>query len=318
MSKSCWVITDGAAGNANQAIALADALGLDAQRIDLRWRGGWRLLAPHFMPRDFRSAFAGSDRLQPPWPRLAIGCGRLGAAALVGLRTLSSDTRTVQILDPRIAPERFDVLVVPAHDRVRADNVLTTLGALSRVNREWLAQARGAHTDLADTAEPRTSLLIGGPSQALRMDRRYLTELAQILRHWHERDGGSLWISTSRRTGSRLRGEVDRLFGDFAQAITHPEDGTRNPYPGYLAFADRIVVTPDSANMLCEACATPTPVLTHAPGGVRGKLGLLHQELVVSGRVRPLKLAYTPWTPEPRNDLDWIASQIRERLGFGN
>ena len=84
MSDSCWILTDGAAGNANQAVALASALGLDARRIDLRWRGGWRMLAPHFMPRDFRNAFSDSAGLQPPWPKVAIGCGRLGAAALPG------------------------------------------------------------------------------------------------------------------------------------------------------------------------------------------------------------------------------------------
>ena len=33
-----------------------------------------------------------------------------------------------------------------------------------------------------------------------------------------------------------------------------------------------IVVTPDSVNMLSEACATGVPVYTHAPLGVAGRL----------------------------------------------
>ena len=43
-----------------------------------------------------------------------------------------------------------------------------------------------------------------------------------------------------------------------------PGDG-ENPYQGYLAAADRIVVTPDSVNMLSEACAAGKPVFTLLP-----------------------------------------------------
>ena len=38
-----------------------------------------------------------------------------------------------------------------------------------------------------------------------------------------------------------------------------------NPYAGLLGWADRLVVTPDSVNMISEACATGKPVYTFAP-----------------------------------------------------
>lgn len=59
------------------------------------------------------------------------------------------------------------------------------------------------------------------------------------------------------------------------------------------------MVTPDSVNLLSEACAAGRPVFTHVERPIRGKLAAFHHELVASGRVRPLKHQPTAWTPPP-------------------
>ena len=80
--RDTWLLTDGKAGNLRQAQALADWLHLPARAITVSLSAPWRWLSPWAM-RAPKSTLQPS--LEPPWPSLAIGCGRAGAAALDAL-----------------------------------------------------------------------------------------------------------------------------------------------------------------------------------------------------------------------------------------
>ena len=318
VDSACWVITNGAAGNENQALALAHALDFKEPRVlRLRLRAPWRWLAPTG-PRDVRSALPTGQRsiLSPPWPTLAIGCGRTGALATLGLKRLSGGaTHVVQILDPRRHRDQFDALIVPEHDRLSADNVITCLGALNAVDDDWLARGRTLFPRFADLPSPRTAVLFGGPIRGFPFDRRYMNDLFWRLARWHERDGGSFLATGSRRTPPALAKELRTFFSNYPGIFWGNEDDDGgNPYPGLLSWADRIVVTTDSANLLSEACATGVPVVAHMPQPVPGKLGTLAKSLIATNRLRVLEYDFTPWSYTPLRELDRVASMIKLRL----
>src|SRR3970040_2950337 len=136
-SKVAWTLSDGRAGNVRQAQALAAALGLAPREWVLAARAPWRWVAPRRLPAGrlaFGADFAGA--LAPP-PALAIGCGRQAALATRLLHR--AGTRVVQILDPRIAPRHWDLVIAPEHDRLHGGNVIRLLGSLHPVDDEWLA-----------------------------------------------------------------------------------------------------------------------------------------------------------------------------------
>lgn len=286
-SQRAWVITDGHAGNEKQALALAHALGHAAETLRLATAPPWRWTAPRIVPRD-ASAFGASvaARFDAPPPRLAIGCGRQAALALRWLKQRNGDAiRTVQILDPRIDPARFDAVIVPEHDRLRGPNVLTTLGALNAIDDAWLAQARDAWPTLRALPAPRTAVLLGGPTRAFALDRAVWQSLATQLRTQHARDGGSLLVTTSRRSPDWLRRAARDDLADIPGVQWHGDDDGPNPYAGFLALADRIVVTPDSVNLLSEACATHATVWVPEAAAVRGKTAAFIATLFARGRV---------------------------------
>lgn len=311
-----WAISDGAAGNARQALALAQAIGSEPRVVCVELSNPWRSLAPR-LTTGARFALPSSLRWQfaPPWPDFAIGCGRQAALLVRMMRTWSvGRTFTVQILDPRIDPLLFDAVVVPKHDALSGANVLLTTGSLNPIDDAWLADAANEFANLQKLPQPRTALLIGGPRHGLELDASWLDEMIERLQQWLSREHGSLMITVSRRTPPEW---TQRLRGAFhngcAYFWTGDTDGA-NPYAGYLAHADRIVVTPDSVNMLSEACATGKPVFTLLPANAQGKLVTFHAELRERGLVHEIANDVSFFdAPAPLRETVAIAQQIVER-----
>lgn len=310
---TCWAISDGAAGNENQCLALARALGLVPRVLRIRLRQPWAAFAPRLTV-----AAAGAIRdesgaaLAPPWPDIAIGCGRRAALVTRQLREWSAGRcYTVQILDPRIDSRAFDLVVAPQHDGIAGPNVIRSIGALNAVDTAWLAASRLRFADLAQLPAPRTTVLIGGTNRAQKLDGAYFDALLERLAAHQAAQGGSFLVSASRRTpapvAARLRAAFARFPGRFWNG------GGENPYAGFLAWAERLVVTPDSVNMISEACATGKPVYTFAPRPIAGKLAAFHAELAGSGHLRRLDdPSQDRPQPPPLAETAAIAELVRE------
>lgn len=289
-SATCWAISDGAAGNERQALALARALGLAPRVLRLRLRHPWDWFAPH-LTLGAAHAFATTDGapLTPPWPAIAIGCGRRAALLTRLLRSWSGRRcYTVQILDPRIDPGAFDLVIAPRHDGLSGANVIHSIGALNAVDAAWLAAGRAAFATFAALPEPRTTVLIGGSTRAQRLDDAYFDGLLDELHDLHASSGGSFLVSVSRRTPPARIAVLRRAFAAYPGVFWGGEGDGPNPYAGLLAWATRLVVTPDSVNMLSEAAATGKPLYTYAPQPLRGKLAAFHAELAGGGHLRRL------------------------------
>lgn len=309
-----WIVTDGTSGNLRPAMALATALGVQAEAWAVRPAPPWGWLAPHLrvsaqqaMPQALLDAVSARP------PALVIGCGRRAALVTAWLRARSG-AFAVQLLDPRANPRHWDLVVAPAHDRLRGTNVIETRGSLHAITPAALAEAAILHADLGRIVVPRTAVLIGGSTRAQRIDARYIDRMFDLLECWHAHDRGGLLVTTSRRTPTALVRRVRERCAHLPARLWSSSDEGQNPYLGMLAHAQRIVVTPDSSNMLSEACATGKPVYVFAPRPIRGKLGDLHHDLVVDGRVRPLREVPTDWTPPaPLREASAIAAQVWQR-----
>ena len=304
-------ISDAAAGNRRQAAALAQQLDAACGELLLQpdWRARW--LAPRRFPGAESALGAGFAAVLATPPAVAIGCGRQAALATRVLR--GAATRSVQILDPRIDPRHWDVVIVPQHDALRGDNVLTLLGSLNPVDAAWLAQARDAHPQLARLPRPRTGVLLGGSSRHVRFDAAAFARLADGLDRLQADQGGSLLVTASRRTDPQVRAQVRERFGGDGLVWVDERDGP-NPYPGLLAWSDRIVCSADSVNMVSEACATTAPVFVFEPQAASGRVRVFLDSLLQQDRIRPLDAWLEPFACTPLRETARIAGLLRERL----
>jgi uncharacterized protein len=312
-STQIYAISDGRAGNARQAGAMGGALADDVAAFALEPRPPWRWIAPRRWPgaeHAYGDAFAAL--LDAP-PAVAIGCGRQAALATRLLR--ERGTKAVQILDPRLDPKHWDFVIVPEHDPLRGPNVITTLGSLHPIDDIWLARARAEFAVFSELPRPINVVLLGGRSRHARFDRMAFEVLASKLEAVLAREGGSVLLTTSRRTSKELRDVLEHRYDDTPGMIWRSMKDGPNPYAGMLAWADRIVCSPDSVNMITEACATRAPVFVFDPGRVRGRPRAFLDTLLDRGRIRAMDARLDAFDVEPLRETARVASILHEGLG---
>lgn len=288
-----WVVTDGRPGNENPAKALAEGFAEIAARPceiavkRLALRPGFSLLPPRlwlaagaaidawpFLTLEDRGA-----SLAPPYPDLVIGAGRRSAPFTLAIKR-SSHGRAVaaQILDPKLAPSLFDLVVTPAHDQLSGANVHQTIGSIHNVSPETLQACRDER--LRGIGRPLIGVLVGGSSGAATLRVEDTDRLMDAIRP-AAAAGAGVAATPSRRTSlqaeERLEAEIRGFGGFFWRG-----DGD-NPYRAILAAADALVVTADSVNMASEAAGAGKPVFIAQASRLSPKLERFHRRMRLEG-----------------------------------
>ncbi|MGJ3260838.1 MAG: mitochondrial fission ELM1 family protein [Rhodospirillales bacterium] len=312
-----WVLLDDRAGNRAQALGVAERLASPFREVEIRYTVMARL--PNAL---LGASVAGLDAaskamLKAPWPTLVVAAGRRTApvARWIGKQS-GGRTKLVQIMDPGSGHAAFELICRPAHDGGTnvAPNVMTIAAAPHRFDADALDKAR-AHwrTQVADLPEPRIALLIGGATRRHAFTPAMGREIAQAARSAAAALGGSLMVTTSRRTGDAVEAIQKELTGPHT--FYRWDQGGENPYPGYLALADAVIVTGESVSMCSEAVASGKPVYFAAPAGlISEKHARLHAALCNGGHARMFEGTVSlDWTPAPLDTAQTIADAIRTR-----
>jgi len=323
--KVVWVLADEYSGNASQCVGVAEALGLGYQIKQVAYnklaRLPNRLLGSKLLHITRESAVG----IRPPWPDIVIASGRrtVPVGRYIKRRSLGS-VFLVQIMWPGEPTCDLDLISAPHHDDIgRRKNIVRTLGAPHNINEPQLAAASARWVEcLAGLSRPRIAVLVGGDTRRTKFSPSMARDLARDCSQISSSLGGSLMVSTSRRTSAEVgRVFLNSLEGEV-QVFNWEGSGSQNPYLGYLACSDAVIVTGDSMSMCTESCATGRPVFIFAPPGLATqKHRRLHKHLYEYGAARPLPGRLVPenlldWTYQPINDSVLISDEIRRRVGL--
>ena len=312
--QACWVVTDGKVGMEIQGLGLAEALGFEPTVKRIQVRRPWRWLPPTWIPDPIGSLGPKKDKLAPPWPDILIASGRQSVAVSVAIRRAAAGRCfTVQIQNPAVDPALFDLIVAPRHDRLTAPNVCATIGAMNRITPARLAEAAAYFGPRwSDLPRPLIAVALGGNNKVYRLTGGIAADFARKLAELARQTGAGILVTPSRRTPPEV---VTALRAALNGLPAWVWDGTgENPYLGYLALADVIVVTADSVNMVSEAASTGKPVyIVELEGGSR-KFREFHGALREAGITRPFEGRLETWSYEPLRDTQTAATEIRRRL----
>lgn len=262
-SPRVWLLTGFRAGDKAQMVALAEALG---------WPFEIKRFA--YKPYEFVTNIllglkrAGvdwhrSDPLDPPWPDLVITAGRRNEPIARWIKERSGGRSVIVHLGrPWSQVADFDlVITTPQYNVPLLANVLQIDLPLHGVTPERVAMAADKwRARIAALPRPWIAVMVGGDAPPYVFDARMARCLGKEAAALAHRQGGSLLVATSPRTGTAssdaLEAAID-VSQHFYRWTPAPE---QNPYLGFLGLADQLVVTGDSMSMVAEACATGKPV----------------------------------------------------------
>ena len=269
-----WVLLTHAPGDNDQSLTLAEALGAPSvvKHID------WPLADPaqdRTLVRELLADTAdGQQRrnaigLNGPWPRIVICCGR--RADRVGFwikRQSGGHTKVVSIGRAHQPVARYDLLAAPPQyalpERVNVVHLPLPLVRRRQDNRPSRDNA-ATGGNMVPVPKPWFTILLGGEVKEFVVSAEELERTARAAQEAADRHGGSVVVSTSRRTSPEMLAIVERALKNPYVYRWSAADRDENPYEILLEQSAALFVTADSASMVldCAASGTPTFVVEY-------------------------------------------------------
>ncbi|KAH1225195.1 Mitochondrial fission protein ELM1 [Glycine max] len=288
------VIGNGFAASENQSVGLVRALGLSDKHVLYEKKlvplpsengVGAGLLA--VLEADVKEivSFA-RETYEKEGPLLVVACGRDTISTASSIKRLASENAfVVQIQNPRLHLNRFDMVITPKHDYYP----LTPEG---QKQVPWFLRSWITPRDPPDCHVLAASLL---------------SVLASC---------GSVRISFSERTPQKVSNIIVKELGSNPKVYIWDGQG-HNRHMGHLAWADAFVVTADSVSMISEACSTGKPVYVLGAEHCKWKFTEFHKSLREQGVVRPFTGSEDiseSWSYPPLTDTADAAKKVHEAL----
>lgn len=269
MKKTIWALLDSRMGSVNVVRGVTAQFATDEFDI-VEKKIVYNRLAklPNFIKGATRLGVdcSASDDLSAPFPDLVISGTRRTASIARWIKKQSKNkTKIVQMLHPGpySGLQDFAAIFVPEHDKSKqqSPNIMYTVGSPTRTTEKALAEARAKWEPLfADLPKPWTTVIVGGSVKGKPFSLENARAFANSVLKLKQEIGGSILITDSWRTGEQAQKEIMNILKDVPAYTYLWGEKKDNPYMGYLACADNIIVTGDSVSMTCESCGTGVPV----------------------------------------------------------
>jgi len=198
-----------------------------------------------------------------------------------------------------IGQKGADLNVCPeglAEDEIyKRPNVIKTIGVPRSVTKEKIENGKLEwEQKFNNLPQPRIAVLLGGTCGGFTFTPETAREMAQQLAEKTKSLGGSLIITTSKRSGEEMVGEfMDEInkSGISNYCYNYNKDKEKpNPYPSILGLVRAVVVTGDSHAMCLEANSSNEAVYIFEPKeGLRQYDKILHEQLYALKYAKPFK-----------------------------
>jgi mitochondrial fission protein ELM1 len=189
---------------------------------------------------------------------IVIGTGSY-VSSLIKIVSAYLGAKSIAVLRPNIPMSRFDLTVIPEHDRIQANNTAIIKGALAYPQNasEKLEHCRSFFKLSNDK---KIALVMGGVLSEQEEFLRNFRTFAEKLKSYAKTNHYKLLITTSRRTPQEVEQIIEQQLQPLAEAIVYPAKANYDfVFEGFIMAADYAFITGDSISMISETAALGKP-----------------------------------------------------------
>ncbi len=208
--------------------------------------------------KDFRRVFKYAD--------IVISAGS-SLSSLNRIYSYNIGAKSFCILKPNTGRGKYDLLVVPEHDRIKnSRNLVRIKGALAYSDKDRLQKQSEKLKSILSGYKENLSLLgifIGGKVPQSRFDFD-IGRFFEVLKNVNRKTGVQFVITTSPRTPEYLERSLEENAGDFPavkKIIIFNRENFDFAVEGILGLSRAVVITADSVSMISESLSAGRAVI---------------------------------------------------------
>jgi len=179
-------------------------------------------------------------------------------SSLSGINALFSGSlgaKSIIVLKPNLPVDKFDLVITPEHDRLKAENVVNIKGAMS-LPVDTKQESRELFKHFSLSSRKKVSLFVGGPIVNKHDFNKNIKILIEKLKDFAANNDFGILVTTSRRTTAYAENLIEEEFGGFKNTEAVIIANKKN-YPfilgGFLSVSSLVFVTSDSISMISES-----------------------------------------------------------------
>ncbi len=304
------LLTEGMHGMVSQVEGLAKALDLDFIHEKIELNNFWKFLPPKVTPA---KSFVFKNKLEEHF-NIVISCGRKSVIPSIYLKKKHKNKIiNIHIQDPKVSLKNFDFVVVPEHDGLTGNNVLTTKGAIHYLTKDELVLSQDYLKSKIDPKKKIVSFIIGGPNKYYSYDDNVMDKVFLNIKKKFIQNNYQAIIIPSMRTPEKIIENAKNYF-DNNQIIIPSVD--KKAYLSSLQLADHIVVTCDSTSMISEASLTGKPIYVAQMPAIKKNhrfkdfFELFESLNIIKNLGTPLEV----WNYQKLDETQRISSYIKDKI----
>ena len=302
------LLTEGMHGMISQVEGLAKALDLNFIHRKVELNHFWRFLPPKITPI---KQFILKEKIESN-AKVVISCGRKSVIpSMILKKKYKEKIFTIHIQNPKVGLNNFDLIIVPEHDNLRGENVISSKGAIHYITKAEIEKSKSYLTNKI-TSNKIVALILGGPNKYYDFSVEELTKVFNEIKSKFISLEYKIVVVPSMRTPKTI---IDLAFKEFVGHGYVVQNIDRNAYLASLGLAKNIIVTCDSTSMISEAATSGKPVfIAHMKAKKNNyrfkKFFQLFREM---GITRNLGEKIEDWSYNYFNEAERIAKIVKEK-----
>ncbi|MCF7895200.1 MAG: mitochondrial fission ELM1 family protein [Candidatus Omnitrophica bacterium] len=278
-NRDVTIISDAKPGHLKQSQALLSVLEkkskykIRSKIVEIKYRNNFMRIAanfianfsPNFSPSLIRLLRIILDKdsyqsLANHFSDIVISTGNF-TAPVAKIFSSSQGAKIAVILRTNLAPSRFDLAIIPEHDRVFADNLIKIKGALT-YPADLDKKKDKCKSYFSLTPDKKVSVFIGGPVFDQNEFFRNVKYFIKQLKNFSKEKNYKILISSSRRTPKSVEAHMKRELADFenTEALVVASEGNYDfVFEGFILTSDIVFSSSESISMISEIASLGKP-----------------------------------------------------------